>query len=215
MSLLYLAAVLLISTAASTVAGQDTVTNIEFYFHDILSGKNPTAVQIIKPLSASSTSNFFGMVNVADDPLTETPDPKSKLIGRAQGLYAGAGQNDIILLMAMSYSFEDGPYKGSSLSIMGRNPATNTNRELPVLGGTGLFRLARGYASLKTVSLNNVGDAVVYYNVTVYTPASSGAISPVSAPGGSTRSSSSKATIHGNLSVFGSVIGFICLFFAL
>ncbi|CAN0845908.1 Dirigent protein 23 [Linum grandiflorum] len=61
--------------------------------------------------------------------------------------------------MVMSYGFIDGPYNGSSISIMGKNP-------------TGVFRMARGYAAMKTVSVNAGGDAVVFYNVTVYTPAS-------------------------------------------
>ncbi|CAN1307699.1 Dirigent protein 23 [Linum perenne] len=220
MSLLYLT-ILLISTAATTAAGDttttgDTVTNIEFYFHDILSGSNPTAKSVIQPISTSATSNFFGMVNVADDPLTEKADPKSKLIGRAQGLYAAVGQNDVALLMALSYGF-----------VVGKNPAMDPTRELPVLGGTGLFRLARGYAELKTISLNSAGDAVVHYNVTVYTPSSvSGSISPISSPGGggdgATRASntvnppsSSSLTIRGKLSLFSSVIGFICLFYVM
>ncbi|CAI0465792.1 unnamed protein product [Linum tenue] len=64
--------------------------------------------------------------------------------------------------MSMGLGFTDGPYAGSTLSVMGKNI-------------TGLFRMARGYAVLKTVTLNTTnGDAVVGYNVTVYTPASSG-----------------------------------------
>ncbi|CAI0468844.1 unnamed protein product [Linum tenue] len=156
---------------ATTGGGPDTVTNLQFYFHDIVSGRNPTAVQIIKPASGSSG---FGQVNVADEPLTVGPDASSKVVGRAQGMYAAAGQSEISLLMAMSYGFTDGPYNGSSLSIMGKNPAMDPTRELPVLGGTGVFRMARGYAEMKTVSVNAGGDAVVHYNVTVYAPASNG-----------------------------------------
>ncbi|CAN0845926.1 Dirigent protein 4 [Linum grandiflorum] len=59
--------------------------------------------------------------------------------------------------MVMSYGFVDGAYSGSSISIMGRNP-------------TGVFRMARGYAVLNTVSSNAGGDAVVHYNVTVHSP---------------------------------------------
>ncbi|CAN0845890.1 Dirigent protein 23 [Linum grandiflorum] len=149
--------------------GPEAITNIQFYFHDILSGRNPTAEKVVEPVSGSST--VFGQINIADDPLTETADPKSKLVGRAQGLYSSVSQKDMALLMVMSYGFTDGPYKGSSLSIMGKNPALNPTRELPVLGGTGLFRMARGYALMKTVSLNSAGDAVVHYNVTVHAPA--------------------------------------------
>ncbi|CAI0408016.1 unnamed protein product [Linum tenue] len=72
-------------------------------------------------------------------------------------MYAAAGRSEISLLMSMSYGFTDGDYDGSSLSIVGRNR-------------TGVFRMARGYAVIKTVSANARGDAVVHYNVTVYAP---------------------------------------------
>ncbi|CAN0845904.1 Dirigent protein 23 [Linum grandiflorum] len=152
--------------------GPETVTNLQFYFHDILSGSNPTAKRVVQPIIGTTITTLFGAIVMADDPLTETSDPSSKLVGRAQGMYSSASQEDIALLMVMSYGFIDGPYNGSSISIMGKNPAMNPTRELPVLGGTGVFRMARGYAAMKTVSVNAGGDAVVFYNVTVYTPAS-------------------------------------------
>ncbi|CAN0845934.1 Dirigent protein 23 [Linum grandiflorum] len=141
-------------------SGSDTVTNLQFYFHDILSGNNPTAVQVASPASGSSGSGF-GSITMADDPLTETSDPNSKLVGRAQGIYASASQSGLALLMSMSYGF-----------VLGRNEVMTQGRELPVLGGTGLFRMARGYAVLQTTSANSAGDAVVFYNVTVFAPAS-------------------------------------------
>ncbi|CAN0845900.1 Dirigent protein 23 [Linum grandiflorum] len=141
--------------------GPETVTNLQFYFHDILSGSNPTAKRVVQPIIGTTITTLFGAIVMADDPLTETSDPSSKLVGRAQGMYSSASQEDIALLMVMSYGF-----------IMGKNPAMNPTRELPVLGGTGVFRMARGYAAMKTVSVNAGGDAVVFYNVTVYTPAS-------------------------------------------
>ncbi|CAI0468841.1 unnamed protein product [Linum tenue] len=204
--------------------GPEAITNLQFYFHDIVSGRNPTAVQIIKPASGSSG---FGQVNVADEPLTVGPDASSKVVGRAQGMYGVASQSmtDMALLMVLSYGFTDGPYKGSSLSIVGRNPVMSPTRELPVLGGTGVFRMARGYALMKTVSVNAAGDAVVHYNVTVYTPASNGNNGPTSPSstaaggGGSTRtsssSSSSPATMAGRqgwlVSFVVACAAFICL----
>ncbi|CAL1398055.1 unnamed protein product [Linum trigynum] len=153
--------------------GPDTVTNLQFYFHDTPSGSNPTAVQVVKPVATASDSNsFFGAVVMVDDPLTETSDAGSMLVGRAQGMYTFSSQNESAIIMSMSLGFTDGPYNGSSLSVMGKNMVMNPTRELPVLGGTGMFRMARGYAVLKTVTFNTTsGDAVVNYNVTVYTPA--------------------------------------------
>ncbi|CAI0408015.1 unnamed protein product [Linum tenue] len=151
-------------------SGPDTITNIQFYFHDIFTGNHPTATRVVHPVPGFSHTTFFGAVVMADDPLTESADRSSKVIGRAQGMYAAAGRSEISLLMSMSYGFTDGDYDGSSLSIVGRNRAVDPTRELPVLGGTGVFRMARGYAVIKTVSANARGDAVVHYNVTVYAP---------------------------------------------
>lgn len=69
------------------------MTHIHFFFHDIVSGKNPTAVTVTQPASGYMTS--FGMMNMMDDKLTEGPDPSSKEIGRAQGLYAEACLGEI------------------------------------------------------------------------------------------------------------------------
>ncbi|CAL1398053.1 unnamed protein product [Linum trigynum] len=153
--------------------GPESITNLRFYFHDIPSGQNPSAVQIVKPATAGTSNNsFFGMVMMTDDALTVAADAGSKLVGRAQGMYTFASQSDLTVLMAMSFGFTDGPYNGSSLVVVGRNPILETDRELPVLGGTGRFRMARGYALVKTVSADANGNVVVYYNVTVYAPAS-------------------------------------------
>ncbi|CAL1398054.1 unnamed protein product [Linum trigynum] len=153
--------------------GPDTVTNLQFYFHDIPSGSNPTAVEVVKPVATASHSNpFFGEVVIVDDPLTLTADVGSKLVGRAQGMYTASSQNEPAISMSMSFGFVDGPYDGSSLIVMGKNMYMSPAREVPVVGGTGLFRMARGYAVVKSVTLNSTsGVAVVSYNVTVYTPA--------------------------------------------
>ncbi|KAE9620302.1 hypothetical protein Lal_00019166 [Lupinus albus] len=149
---------------------KETVTNLQFYFHDTLSGKNPSAVQVAQPIDKNrSFSTLFGEITMADDPLTETPDPKSKLLGRAQGLYASSCQQELGLMMVLSYSFIDGPYNGSSFTILGKNSAMNPVREMPIVGGTGLFRLARGYAIAKTNWFDpTTGDAIVGYNVTLF-----------------------------------------------
>ncbi|CAI0468838.1 unnamed protein product [Linum tenue] len=185
-------AILIISMAATTPPAQaqaptnwakrlnpgpDTVTNLQFYFHDIPSGTNPTAVEVVQPVATASDSNpFFGSVVLVDDPLTETADVGSKLVGRAQGMYTASSRNEAAIFMSMSFGFVDGPYDGSSLSVMGNNLYGNPTREVPVSGGTGIFRMARGYAVLRSVAVNSTsGYVVVNYNVTVYTPAAAGA----------------------------------------
>ncbi|XP_059628822.1 dirigent protein 22-like [Cornus florida] len=146
--------------------GKEKLSHFRFYWHDILGGKNPTAVSIVQPVANSSTA--FGVVNVIDDALTEGPKLSSKLIGRAQGFYTSASQQELSLLMAMNFVFIEGKYNGSTITVLGRNPVFNKVREMPVIGGSGLFRFARGYVKVKTHKFDTKsGDATVEYNAYV------------------------------------------------
>ncbi|KAL0757164.1 hypothetical protein Bca101_094832 [Brassica carinata] len=51
--------------------------------------------------------------------------------------------------------------------MIGKNSAMNPVREMPIVGGTGMFRMARGYAIAQTHWFDpKTGDAIVGYNVT-------------------------------------------------
>lgn len=150
-------------------SGNQVVTTLQFYFHDKLSGSNPSAIKIAQPLQNTNSPNLFGNLLMIDDPLTVGPDPSSKLVGRARGLYGSAGQADMNLIMALSYVFTDGIYDGSSFSLLSINQVMHSPREMAIVGGTGLFRLARGYAIAQTYQADATGDAVVGYNVTIAT----------------------------------------------
>ncbi|CAI0393626.1 unnamed protein product [Linum tenue] len=135
---------------------KEKLSHLHFYFHDILSGPNPTAVPIVRPTTNSSTS--FGLVNMFDDLLTVGLEPSSKIVGRAQGFYGFASHSEFAALMAQNFVF-----------MGGRNAVLSPVRELPVIGGTGAFRFARGYAKARTrVSDLTNGDVVVEYNIYVY-----------------------------------------------
>ncbi|XP_064986906.1 dirigent protein 21-like [Musa acuminata AAA Group] len=61
-----------------------------------------------------------------------------------------------------------GEYKGSTLAILSRDAIFSPMRELPMVGGSGAFRLARGYVLMKTYSFNQtLGDAVLEWDVYV------------------------------------------------
>ncbi|WMV51596.1 hypothetical protein MTR67_044981 [Solanum verrucosum] len=142
------------------------VTKFRFYFHDIVSGKNPTTVQIAQSNMTAKSPTAFGFVSMIDDPLTVEPEPNSTIVGRAQGIYGSADQNEVALLMTLNFVFTTGKYNGSTLSVLGRNPLFHQYREMPIVGGSGVFRLAQGIAAAKTYSLNTTnGDAIVEYNV--------------------------------------------------
>ncbi|KAJ6937092.1 hypothetical protein NC652_011687 [Populus alba x Populus x berolinensis] len=53
------------------------------------------------------------------------------------------------------------------ISLLGKNSAVNPAREMPIVAGTGLFRLASGYAIAQTYRLDvTTGDAIVGHQYT-------------------------------------------------
>ncbi|XP_058734454.1 dirigent protein 19-like [Vicia villosa] len=148
---------------------KEKLSHFKFYWHDIVSGKNPSSIMVVAPPMKLNTTTGFGLVRMIDNPLTLGPELSSKLVGKSQGFYASACQDEVGLLMSMNLAFVEGKYNGSSITILGRNPVYDKVREMPVIGGSGLFRFARGYAQASTYSFDpKSGDAVVEYNVYVF-----------------------------------------------
>ncbi|GKV45979.1 hypothetical protein SLEP1_g53004 [Rubroshorea leprosula] len=99
-----------------------------------------------------------------DDPLTDGPEMSPKMVGRAHGFYALASQVEIGLLMSMNFAFTEGKYNGSIITVLGRNTVFSKVREMPVIGGSGLFQFARSYVQARTLTFDQkTGDAIVEY----------------------------------------------------
>ncbi|EOA34886.1 hypothetical protein CARUB_v10022469mg [Capsella rubella] len=161
----------LVSTTGETLESdflhnkKEKLTHFRVYWHDIVSGQDPTSVSIINPPKNYVNATFFGLMRMIDNPLTLAPGLSSKMVGRAQGFYAATSKEEIGLLMAMNFAILDGKYNGSTITVFGRNLVLDKVREMPVIGGSGLFRFARGYVEARTHEFNlKTGNAVVEYN---------------------------------------------------
>lgn len=133
-------------------SARQKVTKLHFYFQDVNGGSDPTVLKVVEPTANSATS--FGQVSMVDDLVTEGPEPDSKKVGRAQGTIGFADLNDTALQMVLNIEFTEGEYAGSTISILGRNQIFQEYRELPIVGGTGVFRLARGSVVTNTYSFD-------------------------------------------------------------
>jgi hypothetical protein len=156
--------------AASAAASGNKDRHMKLYWHDMASGASPMVVEVARAAATNTSKSFFGAVMVIDDPLTEGPDLNSSstsgLLGRAQGTYISAGKDELSLMMNMNFVFQAGKYNRSSVAIMARNAVFDAVREMAVLGGTGVFRMARGYAQARTHTFDlKTGDATVEYNL--------------------------------------------------
>ena len=177
---LFTLSLILVSTSLTTTNGtfseevseaialkrMEKTTHLHFYFHDILSGKNPTAVKIA---GSKDPVMAFGSTFMIDDPLTEGRELTSKLIGKAQGMYAFMSQNSLPkFLMVIKYEFVEGKYNGSSFSLLGQNPVLKRCERNASGGRKWAFPASSGYALAHTVWFDTkTEDATVEYNVYV------------------------------------------------
>ncbi|XP_024995035.1 dirigent protein 4-like [Cynara cardunculus var. scolymus] len=148
-------------------------THLHFFFHDMLSGDNPSSVLVAKPngtVVEEGNVGPFGAVYVFDDPLTEGADlNSSEVIGNARGLYASTSRgSDLTLLLSADFEFTSGEFNGSSISVFSRDPLV-VEKEVAVVGGRGKFRMAKGFIILNAIYLNVTnGDAILECNATIF-----------------------------------------------
>ncbi|GLJ19738.1 hypothetical protein SUGI_0357470 [Cryptomeria japonica] len=148
--------------------------NLVLYFHDIIyNGKNAdnaTSALIAAPQGANLTilteHNHFGDLAVFDDPITLDNNLYSPPVGRAQGFYLYDMKNFFSAWLGFTFVLNSTDYKGT-ITFAGADPALK-QRDVSVVGGTDDFLMARGIATLSTVSVE--GD--VYFrlrvNITLY-----------------------------------------------
>ncbi|KAM0887375.1 hypothetical protein ACQ4PT_029099 [Festuca glaucescens] len=140
-------------------ARKKTTTHLKFYMHDIVTAEpsSPaTAVRVARgvTLLPADPTKRFGDMYVIDDPLTEGPGAASPAVGTAQGFYILASRTNIALLFTVNMVFTTGPHNGSTIAVLARDAILDPVRELPVVGGTGVFRGATGYGHFRTYSAN-------------------------------------------------------------
>jgi hypothetical protein len=152
------------SQSVPYVSPRKKVSELHFFFHDRISGENPTSVLIARPnitKEDKSPALPFGSLFAVYDPLTAGPEPTSEVIGHAEGLYVSSSQDVLTLVTYLDFGFTSGRFNGSSLSLFSRNPVTEKEREAAVVGGRGKFRMARGFARLKTRFTNETASGTV------------------------------------------------------
>ncbi|RRT41687.1 hypothetical protein B296_00050360 [Ensete ventricosum] len=129
-----------VAIARSSHEHREMMTHLRFYFYDYYGGSNATTVKVVSPRG----NNTFGSIGVGENILREGPLSSSKLIGKAQELTVQASLERPAYLSTLNFVFTAGKYNGSSFSIFGRVVLTEPI-ERGIVGGTGKFRMARGY----------------------------------------------------------------------
>ncbi|XP_059664482.1 dirigent protein 1-like [Cornus florida] len=153
---------------SSAEVGQLKETNMTLYLQDRSAGPNATVVPVTGIPGRLWTFSSFGTMFCSDDPITVGFDKTSAQIGRVQGIFVTSALDGSSTHVSVSIVFTNATYNGSTIQIQGASRQFESVREVAVVGGTGIFRYARGYATFETIYLDTlISYAVIRCNVTV------------------------------------------------
>lgn len=113
---------------------------------------------------------MFGTMTVFDDELTEGHELGSGLIGKAQGFYVTSSEDGNSQTMAFTAMFESGNYV-DSITFFGVHRTAVSESQIGIMGGTGKYVNAKGYATLKTmpsVNQHNTDGVETLVEIIVY-----------------------------------------------
>ncbi|KAL5733345.1 hypothetical protein ACOSQ2_033037 [Xanthoceras sorbifolium] len=126
-------------TGSSTTQTLDVSNNIGMFF----------------PAKATLQELEFGTLVIIDEDLFEQQHSLngSPGLGKAQGLYVASSEDGISHMMAMTASFSDTGFK-DGLRFFGVHRKDGAESHIAVIGGTGKYNGANGYATVKTSSVH-------------------------------------------------------------
>lgn len=93
---------------------------------------------------------LFGTMTVVDDELTEAPELGSAAVGRAQGFYIASSEEGVSQTVAVTVMFKEGGFE-DTVSFFGVHRTADSESHLAVVGGTGKYVGAKGFAKVAVV----------------------------------------------------------------
>ncbi|CAL5389000.1 unnamed protein product [Camellia sinensis] len=122
------------------------------------------------PSGSALQKLMFGTLTAFDDELTEGHELGSGLVGKAQGFYVASSEDGSSQTMVFTAMFESGGYV-DSLCFFGVHRMAVSESQLAIMGGTGKFVNAKGFATVKTfpaANQHNTDGVETLLEITVY-----------------------------------------------
>ncbi|GMN57330.1 hypothetical protein TIFTF001_026450 [Ficus carica] len=123
--------------------------------------------------SATLQKLMFGSVTVIDDELTEQHELGSAVIGRAQGFYLASsldGNSHTMVMTVMVHGGDHGHQVEDAISLFGVHRTATPVSHVAVIGGTGKYENAQGYATVESLPQVNQHttdgvDTIMHINI--------------------------------------------------
>ncbi|XP_073297477.1 dirigent protein 24-like [Primulina huaijiensis] len=122
--------------------------------NNIVNGGNNQAFVTAGQLPAGVTLQqlMFGSVTVVDNELTEGHELGSVVLGKAQGFYLASSSDGSSHTLALTAMFHGHDHEiDDTISFFGVHRTASPISHIVVIGGTGIYENARGYATIETL----------------------------------------------------------------
>ncbi|KAK9279854.1 hypothetical protein L1049_013536 [Liquidambar formosana] len=98
---------------------------------------------------------MFGTITVVDDELTQGHELGSVVVGKAQGFYLASSLDGSSQTVAFTALFHNGDHEEDTLSFFGVHRTAAVESQIAIVGGSGKYENAKGYAIIQTVHLTD------------------------------------------------------------
>lgn len=147
---------------------------IKFYVHDNLLQKEGNTAHIIAGPGGNITHLQQGSLVAINDLITEGPDPRSKKLGNAQGVYlVSAFFPELPHIHQQFTSVFTDKWNGTIAYQGDDGNLLLPVREIAVVGGTGQFRSASGHCFIRTVRQTDDWSYVLEFETHLSVPTAS------------------------------------------
>ncbi|KAJ4848162.1 hypothetical protein Tsubulata_034121, partial [Turnera subulata] len=122
--------------------------------NNVVSQNQPFVTAGNLPAGITLQKLMFGSITVVDNELTEGHELGSGVVGRAQGFYLASSVDGTSHTVALTVLLHGGDSHGEvedTISFFGVHRTATPDSEIAVVGGTGKYEDARGYAVVETI----------------------------------------------------------------
>lgn len=140
------------SQSSTIIAGSGNNDNV-------LNNQNQPFVTAGQLPAGSLQQLMFGTITVIDDQLTEGQELGSAVIGNAQGFFLASsidGTSHTMALTVLLHGGEQGHEIEDTISFFGVHRTATPVSHVAVIGGTGKYESAQGYATVETIDRKSV-----------------------------------------------------------
>lgn len=144
-------------SGTSTTIVQNNANSNGFGAASAPSGDIPFVNAADLPTGTTLENLLFGTTTVIDDELTEGHEIGSAVLGRAQGFYVASSQDGTSKTVLLTALFEGGDHTDDTISFFGVHRTAAPESHIAVIGGTGKYDNARGFAVIQTLHPGDQG----------------------------------------------------------